>query len=70
MMNQMMKECLGEDGKPDVEKMKGFMDNMMKQCCGDNGMADFERMKGFMKMCGKSEFTDEEMQTMRQLCGC
>ena len=66
MMNQMMKECLGEDGKPDFEKMKGFMDTMMKQCCGDDGMPDFKRMKGFMERCGKSEFAEGEINMMRQ----
>ncbi len=31
MMNEMMAECCGDDGKPDAEQMKSFMKNC--DCC-------------------------------------
>ena len=64
MMEEMMKQCCGEGGKPDFEKMKQFMEKcgkegfseeeiaMMKGMCGQEGMPDFERMKQFMENCG------------------
>lgn len=64
MMNQMMKECLGEDGKPDFKKLKGFMERrgksafsedeirMMRQFCGPGGRPDAEKMQQLMKKCG------------------
>jgi hypothetical protein len=63
MMPDMMKQCCGEDGKPNFEKMKQFMKNcgkeqfsddemkMMKQFCGSEGMPDPEKMKAFMEKC-------------------
>lgn len=63
-MNEMMKQCCGEDGKPDLEKMKGFMEacgkaqfsddemTMMKEFCGQEGPPDFAGMKKFMERCG------------------
>ena len=64
MMTDMMKHCCGEDGKPNFEKMKHFMEDcgkkrfnddetqMMKQFCGSGGMPDPERMKELMEKCG------------------
>ena len=64
MMNEAMKQCCGEDGKPDFGEMKQFMEKcgkarfgdheieMMKQFCGQEGMPDFEKMKQFMETCG------------------
>jgi hypothetical protein len=63
MMPDMMKQCCGEDGKPNFEKMKQFMKycgkeqfsddemKMMKQFCGSEGMPDPEKMKAFMEKC-------------------
>ncbi len=63
MMPDMMKQCCGEDGKPDFEKMKQFMKNcgkeqfsdnemqMMKQFCGSGGMPDPEKIKVLMEKC-------------------
>jgi len=45
-----------------------MMSQMMTECCGEDGMPDFEKMKRFMKMCGKTEFTDDEIKMMRQFC--
>lgn len=49
--------------------MNETMSHMMKQCCGEDGLPDMEKMKGFMQMCGKSEFSDDELAMMRQFCG-
>jgi len=64
MMEEMMKQCCGEGGKPNFEKMKKFMEScgktqfgeeetrMMKECCAQEGMPDFEKMKQMMEKCG------------------
>ncbi len=64
MMEEMMKQCCGPDGKPDFEKMKKFMEKcgktqfgeeesrMMKECCAQEGMPDIEKMKELMEKCG------------------
>lgn len=64
MKPEMMKQCCTEDGKPDFEKMRKFMQScgkkgfseseisMMKQFCGGAGMPDPEKMKQLMKKCG------------------
>ena len=68
IMSEMMKQCCGEDGKPDFDKMKHFMANcgkegfggkeiaMMKQFCGQEGMPDMEKMKELMEKCGCQVF--------------
>jgi len=64
MMEDMMKQCCGEGGKPDFEKMKKFMEScgktqfgeeetrMMKECCAQEGKPDFEKMKQMMEKFG------------------
>jgi hypothetical protein len=64
MMQEMMKQCCTEDGKPDFDKMIGFMQScgkkgfsedefaMMKQFCCGEGMPDPEKMKQLMEKCG------------------
>lgn len=49
--------------------MNETMSQMMRQCCGEDGLPDMEKMKGFMQMCGKSEFSDDELAMMKQFCG-
>ena len=56
-MNEMMAECCDDDGKLDLNKMKGFMEKcgkqdfseeelaMMKQFCRPEGKPDAEQMK-------------------------
>jgi hypothetical protein len=63
MMEEMMKECCGPEGKPDFEKMMKFMEKcgkkefgieefeMMKEFCAQEGMPDFEKMKELMEKC-------------------
>ncbi len=63
MMEEMMKECCGLEGKPDFEMMKKFMEKcgkkefsieefqMMKDCCAQEGMPDVEKMKELMDKC-------------------
>ncbi len=63
-MAEMMKQCCGEGGMPDFEKMKQFMEScgkkefseaetkMMEQCCGKEGMPDPKEMKALMEKCG------------------
>jgi len=64
MMSEMMKECCGKNGLPDLEKMKGFMQmhgktdftddeiKMMQQFCSQSGKPDAEKLQQFMKDCG------------------
>ncbi len=64
MMQEMMKQCCGAEGKPDFDKMKQFMEHcgkqefsdneiaMMKQCCSQEGMPDMAKMKQMMESCG------------------
>jgi hypothetical protein len=64
MVTDMMKQCCGEDGMPNFEKMKHFMEDcgkerfsddetqMMKHFCGSGGMPDPEKMKELMEKCG------------------
>jgi hypothetical protein len=64
MMEEMMKRCCGEDGRPDFDRMKRFMEECgmsgfseqhiatMKRFCGGEGMPDFGEMKRFMERCG------------------
>ena len=44
------------------------MEDMMKQCCGEGGMPDAEKMKAFMEICGKKDFSQEEMELMKNFC--
>ena len=46
-----------------------MMNEMMEQCCGGDGKPNFDMMKQFMEHCGKSEFSDADLQTMKQFCG-
>lgn len=64
MMSEMMKQCCGQDGKPDFDKMKQFMKHcgkdafsddeiqMMKHFCAQEKMPDVEMMKEMMEKCG------------------
>ncbi len=64
MVEDMMKPCCGEGGKPDFEKMMQFMEKCgkeqfsedeiakMKGMCGGEDMPDFAKMKQFMERCG------------------
>ena len=64
MMEEMMKQCCGPEGKPDFEKMKKFMEKcsktqfgekeirMMKECCTQEGMPNVEKMKELLEKCG------------------
>jgi len=64
MVQEMMKQCCGAEGKPDFDKMKQFMAHcgkqefgddeiaMMKQFCGEEGMPDMAKMKDLMEKCG------------------
>lgn len=45
-----------------------MMNEMIEQCCGCDGKPDFSMMKQFMERCGKSEFTDDDVETMKQFC--
>jgi hypothetical protein len=44
------------------------MNNMMEQCCGTDGRPDFDMMKQFMSHCGKSDFTNTDLERMKQFC--
>lgn len=49
--------------------MNEMMSQMMKQCCDEDGLPDIQKMKGFMQMCGKSEFSDDELAMLKEFCG-
>lgn len=63
MMGEMMKECCGEDGMPDFESMKAFMQQcgktefgddeikMMQQFCSQDVAPDADKMKQLMEKC-------------------
>ena len=63
-MNEMMQQCCGSNGKPDVDMMKKFMERcgkeefseeqigMMKGFCGQEGKPDKAKMMEFMETCG------------------
>ena len=65
-MEEMMKQCCGEGGMPDLEKMKQFMEGfgkmdfdegkmkMMKEFCGKEGKPHPQEMKAIMEKCGCS----------------
>jgi len=44
------------------------MNEMMEQCCGADGKPNVDMMKQFMSRCGKSDFSDNEMEMMKQFC--
>ena len=64
MMQDMMNKCCGEDGMPDFEKMKQFMEHcgkeefnedqikMMKQFCAEKVMPVMKEMMEMMEKCG------------------
>ena len=64
MMEEMMKQCCGEAGKPDFEEIKKFMESCgkmqfsedeiatMKGMCGGEEPPGPEKMKQFMERCG------------------
>lgn len=65
MMTRMMKECCGQDGMPDFEKMKAFMEN-----CGKRGFTDEEikMMRQFCDQTGKPD--DKNLKQLMEKCGC
>jgi len=46
-----------------------MMNEMMEQCCRADGKPDFDMIKQFMEHCGKSQFSNNDMQMMKQFCG-
>jgi len=64
-MEEMMKQCCGEGGMPDPEKMKQFMESFGKK---DFGEAQMEMIKQF---CGGEEKPNpQEMKALMEKCGC
>jgi hypothetical protein len=64
-MEEMMRQCCGEGGKPDPEKMKQFM--------GSFGKKEFSEAQ--MKMihefcCGEGKPGPQEMNALMEKCGC
>lgn len=65
MMGDMMKECCGEDGTPDFEKMKRFMEK-----CGKTEFGDDE-IKMMQQFCSQDVEPDaEKMMQLMEKCGC
>ena len=64
-MEEMMKQCCGEGGMPDVEKMKQFMESFGKK---EFGEAEMEMIKQFC--CGEGMPDPKEMQALMGKCGC
>lgn len=82
-MEEMMKNCCGEGGKPDPEKMKQFMEGFGKKefseaqmemihefCCGE-GKPNPQAMKAVMEKCGcgqpETAKTEDEEATSNEL---
>ena len=64
-MEEMMKQCCGEGGMPDLEKMKQFMESFGKM---DFGEAKMEMIKQF---CGKDgKPNPQEKKALMEKCGC
>lgn len=64
MMNEMMKQCCGTDGKPDFQKMKQFMEGCGKSQFGDD---EVQMMKQF---CAQGMPNMEKTRKLMQKCGC
>ncbi len=64
-MEEMMKHCCGEGGKPDPEKMKQFMESFGKK---DFGETQMEMIKQFC--CGEGKPNPQEMKAVMEKCGC
>jgi len=64
-MEEMMKQCCGEGGMPDPEKMKEFVESFGKK---DFGEAQMEMIKGFC--CGEGKPNTQEMRSLMEKCGC
>ncbi len=64
-MEEMMKHCCGEGGKPDPEKMKQFMESFGKK---EFGEAQMEMIKEFC--CGEGKPNPQEMKALMEKCGC
>ncbi len=66
MMNEIIAECCSDDGKPDFDKLKAFMEKcgkhdfsegdiaMMNLFCGPEGTLDPRQLKMFMENRGCS----------------
>lgn len=66
-MSQMMKECCSQDGMPDFEKMKSYMEKCGKrEFTGD----EIEMMRQFCVQPGTPDAEDEEMKQLMEKCGC
>jgi len=64
-MEEMMKHCCGEGGKPDPEKMKQFMESFGKKEFSETQM---EMIKQFC--CGEGKPNPQEMKAIMEKCGC
>ena len=64
-MHEMMKQCCGDDGKPDFAMMKKFMEHCGKD---DSTHADLARMHQFCDRVGSPDMA--EMKRMMESCGC
>jgi len=64
-MEEMMKQCCGEGGKPDPEKMKQFMESFGKKEFSETQM---EMIKEFC--CGEGKPDPQVMKALMEKCGC
>jgi hypothetical protein len=64
-MEEMMKQCCGEGGMPDSEKMKQFMESFGKK---EFGEAEMKMIKQFC--CGEGMPDPKEMRAPMEKCGC
>lgn len=70
MMQEMMQECCGEEGKPDFEKMKEFMMKSFMEKCGKKEFTedDLKMMRQFCDQSGKPDMA--QMKQFMENCGC
>jgi len=64
-MEEMMKHCCGEGGKPDPEKMKQFMESFGKK---EFSEAQMKMIHEFC--CGEGKPNPQEMKALMEKCGC
>ena len=74
MMQEMMNQCCGNDSKPDLNKMKAFMEKSGKQDFSEEELATMCQTTRFFfqnNFCGlEGRPDDKQMKQLFGNCGC
>lgn len=74
MMQEMMNQCCGEDCKPNLNKMKAFMEKSGKQDFSEEELAMMCQITRFFlenNFCGPEGGPDaKQMKQLFENCGC